>query len=95
MHAFCQRSLTKRMHSFVFLRYTADMTTDVDILALGDGLRMRREALDLSQSDVAELAGCSRATVGEIERGKATAQLDNVLAICRVLGLRMMLEPRS
>lgn len=42
-------------------------------------IKPRRLALDLKQSELAELANCARQTVGEIERGQSGGS-DLVLA---------------
>ncbi|MFT4839665.1 MAG: HTH-type transcriptional regulator/antitoxin HipB [Planctomycetota bacterium] len=60
---------------------------------LGHDLRHRRIALGLKQVELAELAGCSTRFVHTAEAGKATVRLDKVLALLRVLGLRLRLEP--
>ncbi len=59
---------------------------------LGQGLRRRREALGLKQVELAELAGCSTRFVHTAEAGKATLRLDKLLALLRVLGMRLCLE---
>ncbi|UYM04676.1 helix-turn-helix domain-containing protein [Solicola gregarius] len=53
---------------------------------------LRREELDLRQSELAELAGCSTRFVHAVETGKPTLQLDKLLAVLRVLGLHLALE---
>jgi y4mF family transcriptional regulator len=54
---------------------------------LGEVLRARRKHLGLSQDDVAGVVGVNRRVVGELERGKATVQLDIVLRVAGALGL--------
>lgn len=55
----------------------------------------RRRALRLTQSDVAGLAGVSERFIRSVERGKASVQLDSVLALLGTLGLELQLTPRS
>ncbi|WP_454299593.1 helix-turn-helix domain-containing protein [Salana multivorans] len=53
---------------------------------LGAALRERRERLSLTQAQVAERAGVSRAFVTELERGRRPrAELMRVLAVIRAL----------
>ena len=49
----------------------------------------RREALDLRQEELADLAGCSPRFVHDLEAGKPTAQLDKVLDVLDALGLHL------
>lgn len=49
----------------------------------------RREQLGLRQDELADLAGCSPRFVNELERGKATAQLDKVVDVLAALGLHL------
>lgn len=58
-----------------------------DAERLGEALRARRKELKLSQDDVASVVGVNRRVVGELERGKATVQLDIVLRVASALGL--------
>ncbi len=53
---------------------------------------VRREELDLRQSELADLAGCSTRFVHAVETGKPTVQLDKLLAVLRILGLHLALE---
>lgn len=61
---------------------------------LGEALRKRRKTLGLSQDDVAAVVGVNRRVVGELERGKATVQLDIVLRVAGALGLDVDLRER-
>lgn len=67
------------------------MGTSVE--ALGQGVRERREALALRQSELAELAGCSPRFLHSLEHGKPTLRLDKVLDVLEVLGLDLLLAP--
>lgn len=49
-------------------------------------LRERREAAGLSQADLAERAGVSRATVGAVEQGRQIPAADAAVRIARALG---------
>ena len=62
---------------------------------LGALLRERRRALELTQEDVAELAGTSQKTVSMLETGKPTARLDKLADVAEVLGLVVTLVPRE
>lgn len=57
---------------------------------LGDILRLRREELSYSQSDVADMTGVTTVTVISLEKGRGTT-LSNFLLICRAL----QIQPRD
>lgn len=61
---------------------------------LGARVRERRTELRLTQEDLAATALVTPRLLGEVERGKATAQLDGVLRILAALGLDLFLNPR-
>lgn len=57
------------------------------LLELGASVRIRRKALHLTQSDVADLVGVKRQTVGRLENGDPTVAVGTALAIIETLGL--------
>jgi DNA-binding XRE family transcriptional regulator len=61
----------------------------------GAQLRARRKELRESQGKVADLIGVNRRVLGQLERGKATVQLQIALEAARVLGLDIELAPRG
>jgi HTH-type transcriptional regulator/antitoxin HipB len=61
---------------------------------LGAAVRKRRTDLRLTQEDLAGVARVTPRLVGEVERGKRTAQLAGVLRILAALGLDLYLEAR-
>lgn len=64
------------------------MMKDRSIAEVGAAVRSRREALGLSQSRLARLAGLSRATINEFEAGATDLGIAKVLTIMRILGVR-------
>lgn len=60
---------------------------------LGRVVRQARKTLRLTQAELADLAGCGVVFVTQLEGGKATVQLDKVLAVLSVLDLRLALVP--
>jgi transcriptional regulator with XRE-family HTH domain len=67
------------------------MSDDAILAELGDRLARRRIDLQLTQADLANEAGVSKRTVERIESG-ASAQMVNIIRICRVLDLVPELE---
>lgn len=67
----------------------------VRLEALARTVRARREALELRQLELADLAGCSSRFVHSLENAKPTVQLDKVLDVLAVLGLDLQVVPGS
>lgn len=64
--------------------------------SLASTVRQRRRTLKLSQTELAELAGCSTRMVHALEAGKSTLRLDKLIAVLRALGIGLALElPRD
>lgn len=61
---------------------------------LGALVRARRTALELTQEDLAGVALVTPRLLGEVERGKRTAQLDGLLRILAALGIDLIARPR-
>ncbi len=55
----------------------------------GDGVRRRRNALGLTQEDLAAMIGTNRRFVSELERGKGTSYIGPALAAAEALGVRL------
>lgn len=64
-------------------------------MELKDIMKSRRELLQLSQLDLAEMASVSLATVKDIERGKGNPSLSTVQKILNVLGLEIEYRVRQ
>ncbi len=56
---------------------------------LGEVVRSRRLELGLTQTEVAEVANANLRFVSELERGKATARLENVMRVLETLGIEL------
>lgn len=61
---------------------------------LGILVRERRADLRLTQEELAGAALVTPRLLGEVERGKKTAQLDGVLRILAALGLDLFVKTR-
>ncbi|MDT0203722.1 helix-turn-helix domain-containing protein [Nocardioides sp. AE5] len=59
---------------------------------LGPAVRDRRRAAGLTQAELADRAGVSRAWVIRLERGLDNAEPARVLAVLRILGLDLVLR---
>lgn len=55
---------------------------------IGRALRERRDELDISQEDFAELAGTHRVNLSKIERGKVRIRIDTLEKLCLALKSR-------
>ena len=70
-----------------------EATSIQDARQLGELIRARRHELGLTQTQVAEVANTNLRFVSELERGKPTARLENVMRVLATLGIE--LEARS
>jgi HTH-type transcriptional regulator / antitoxin HipB len=61
---------------------------------LGLLIRTRRKELGLNQTELADVARTTLRFISEVERGKPTAQLDGVLRVLAVLGIKLEATPR-
>lgn len=64
-------------------------------MKLQDVMKSRRETLNLSQLDLAEMSMVILATVKDIERGKGNPSLATVGKILEVLGLEIEYKVRQ
>ena len=56
-------------------------------------VRNRRQALRLTQQQLADLAGTGRRVVIDLEAARGAISLGRVAAICSILGLRLHATP--
>ncbi len=66
-----------------------------DSLQLGTLIRQVRKHQGITQEDLSALAGVGPRLIGEIERGKPTAEIGKVLQLLRALGLTFAIQPRT
>ena len=62
---------------------------------LTEVIKSRRKTLDISQQDLAEMAGIGLATIKNIERGKGNPSIGTVSKIMEVLGLEIEYKVRQ
>ncbi|RJP90976.1 MAG: transcriptional regulator [Desulfobacteraceae bacterium] len=62
---------------------------------IGRAIRARRKADGLTQADAAALCGVGARFLGELERGKETAQIGKVIRILAGLGLEIQIVSRG
>lgn len=55
-------------------------------------IRQRRQALGLTQPELADLAEVSERLIRDLERGRLTVRIDKLLALLEVLGLEILIE---
>jgi transcriptional regulator with XRE-family HTH domain len=58
-------------------------------------LKVRREALNVTQEHLAELSGVGLRTLKSIETGKGNPTIDTLAKLADVLGLELKLEVRK
>jgi y4mF family transcriptional regulator len=62
---------------------------------LGAVVRRRRKEVQLTQAELAEVAGVGVRFVSELERGKPTAEMHKVLQVLSVLGVDLQVMTRG
>ncbi|MCY1294624.1 transcriptional regulator, y4mF family [compost metagenome] len=66
-------------------RISANQDNDSSLLRLGEAIRARRRALDLSQEALADAAGIDRSHMGKIERGERNVTFLNIARIAAAI----------
>lgn len=64
----------------------------MDISEIGKSIRFQRKTGKLSQKKLADLAGVGKTVIFDIEKGKATVQLDTLLKILSALNISIHLS---
>ena len=62
---------------------------------LGELIRKKRKAQNLTQGQVAEYCGISVKFISEVERGKETAEIGKVLYLLNTLGIDLIADTRE
>lgn len=66
-----------------------------DVAQLGRLIRQVRKEQGLTQEELSALVGVGSRLIGEIERGKTTAEVGKVFKMLSGLGLAVSVHPRS
>ena len=66
-----------------------------DAVSFGRALRMRRKKLGYTQQFLADFSGLSVTFISDLERGKATAELEKSIRLANLLGLDLNFTERS
>lgn len=61
---------------------------------LASRVRARRKELGLTQAELAAMARCGPVFIHQLEHAKPTLQLDKVVSVLEVLGLRLEVRSR-
>ena len=64
----------------------------MNMKTLGMQIKERRKALKINQKELADLAEMSNNTVVAAERGQGDPKISTYLAICNVLGLKLIVQ---
>ena len=66
-----------------------------DAKSFGHAVRDRRKQLKYTQAFLSEFSGFSISFISDLERGKATAELEKALYLANLLGLDCEMVPRG
>lgn len=74
-----------------------DQTTHVvrTALDIGQMVKRQRNGMNLRQLDVAGLANTGNRLIVDVENGKPTVQLQKVLDLLDILGLEVVIQPKT
>lgn len=59
-----------------------------ELRQLGAAIRQKREVMDVSQEDFAELAGVHRTYIGQLERGEKNVSFVSILRVAQSLKVK-------
>lgn len=62
---------------------------------LGVAIQQQRLVHNMSQSELARLAGTSQKTISKIENGNPATKVETIFAVMAALDMQMTLAPRS
>ncbi|PRD64870.1 helix-turn-helix domain-containing protein [Malikia granosa] len=62
---------------------------------LGALLQGTRKSLKLTQAQLGERLGLSQRRISELERAPGTLSVDQLMALCALLGLQLTVQPRA
>lgn len=64
----------------------------MNIVDIGSTIRERRKFLKITQGDLSDISGISERTLREIEKGLANPELESLMKLCEVLGLKLAIS---
>ena len=64
------------------------------VFDLGQAVRIARKEMGMNQQEFAGLAGVGRRFISELERGKATLEIDRVVKVCNAAGIDLLASSR-
>lgn len=62
---------------------------------LGIAIRKRRKELGYTQQFLSDFTGLSVTFISQVERGKATAEIEKTIQLINILGLDMLIQERG
>ena len=66
-----------------------------DSKSLGQSIRARRKELGYTQQFLSDFTGLSVTFISQVERGKATAEIEKTIQLIHILGMDLMVEKRG
>ena len=62
---------------------------------LGIAIRKRRKELGYTQQFLSDFTGLSVTFISQVERGKATAEIEKTIQLINILGLDLLIQERG
>lgn len=67
----------------------------MQVREIGAAIRAARKGAGLTQADLGDFIGADRFAIADIERGEVTAQVRRLLDLIDILGLEIVVRPRT
>lgn len=69
-------------------RVSIKVDKDRDLMRIGGAVRAKRKAMEMSQEELADMAGIDRSHMGRIERGERNVSLLNMIRIAKAISCK-------
>lgn len=64
-------------------------------IEIGKNVRLRREFLQLSQADLAEMSGITTRTIHQVESGKGNPSIQTLEKLAIILGMELIIQVKQ
>ncbi len=64
----------------------------IDQKQIGKAIKDRRKVMQMTQQELAKYCDLSHTGIGKIEMGKADVKITTLLKLCKILGLKILIQ---